>query len=164
MQMCAQNPPSMHITQPKTWNSRLQGDVDGCGGDACWGKSPPAAVEKKDSVPQPAEAVQGTDCDGCVCGNKHRPLASSSFPGPWRWSVSTPGWTTSQSWSRGLAGTPAYWPAWNAAGKRTQTGDLELKWCMEVEEEMKAMERHTEESRLKAGHSARLACGSLALP
>lgn len=50
----------------KTWNSRLQGDADGCGGDACWGKSPPAAVEKQESVPQPAEAVQGTNCDGCV--------------------------------------------------------------------------------------------------
>ena len=49
-----------------TWNSRLKGDADGCGGDACWGKNPPAAVEKQDSVPQPAEAVHGTDCDGCV--------------------------------------------------------------------------------------------------
>ena len=154
MQVCAQNPPLMYITQPTRGTLDSKGMQMAVVGMPAGGRILQQLLRSKTvSLSQPRQSTARTVM-AVWCGTNHRPLASSSFPGPWRWSVSTPGWTTSQSWSRGLAGTPAYWPAWNAAGKRIQTGDLELKWLVEAEEEMKAMERRTEESRLKAGHSA----------
>lgn len=86
------------------------------------------------------------------CGNNHRTLVPSSFQ-ELGWSVSTPGLTISESRSRGPGRHISLLVAMEWYQEQGTSRGLDLKCC--VEAELKAMERHMEESRQKTAQAHR---------